>query len=83
MPDVIAANAKGFLEARMLPSYPRSTRPRSDDKRVAFFAKVLAGFELGVAPAHYISEGQLIEFDSGGQSSTTCPATFVAVIQAQ
>src|SRR5437879_3205970 len=50
-PDVIGAHAKELIEARELPSYPRSDRPRSDDKRIEFFAKVLAGLEIGIASA--------------------------------
>jgi hypothetical protein len=50
-PQVVASHSKELLEARELPSYPRSNRPSSDDKRVEFFAKVLAGLELGIAPA--------------------------------
>jgi hypothetical protein len=49
-PRVIAAHAKELLEARRLPSYPHSNRPRSEDKRVEFFSKALAGLELGIAP---------------------------------
>jgi hypothetical protein len=50
-PRVVSAHAVELLEARKLPGYPRSDRPRSDDKRIEFFAKVLAGLELGIAAA--------------------------------
>jgi len=50
-PRVVAAHAQELFEARSLPSYPQSNRPLSEDKRVEFFLKVLAGLELGIAPA--------------------------------
>jgi hypothetical protein len=43
--------AEGLLEAKLLHNYPKSKRPSSDDKRIDFFAKVLAGLRLGIAPA--------------------------------
>lgn len=47
----LSSHAEGILRAKHLPNYPKSNRPRSDDKRIQFFAKVLAGLELGIAPA--------------------------------
>jgi len=47
----LSVHAKSLLQAKALPNYPKSARPRSDDKRIQFFAKVLAGLELGIAPA--------------------------------
>jgi len=42
--------AEGILAAKRLPNYPRTNRPRSDDKRVEFLAKTMAGLTLGLAP---------------------------------
>jgi hypothetical protein len=42
--------AKGIHVAKKLPHYPRTDRPRSDDKRLQFLAKVMAGLTLGLAP---------------------------------
>lgn len=42
--------AEGILVAKELPHYPRTDRKRSDDKRVVFLAKVMAGLTLGLAP---------------------------------
>lgn len=43
-------HAKGFLAAKKLLTYPRSERPKSDDKRVVLLAKAMAGLTLGLAP---------------------------------
>jgi hypothetical protein len=44
-------NPRIFLRAKVLPNYPR--RPESnDDKRVIFFAKVLAGLEMDRTPLY-------------------------------
>jgi len=46
--------AADLVKARQLAHYPRAKntdRPTSDDKRIEFFAKVLAGLALGLAPA--------------------------------
>jgi hypothetical protein len=48
---VIDCHARDLLKAKQLPNYPQSERPGSDNKRIWFFAKVLAGLELGIAPA--------------------------------
>jgi hypothetical protein len=42
--------AKDVLEAKRLPHYPRTGRERSDDKRIVFLAKVMAGLTLGLRP---------------------------------
>lgn len=42
--------AEDILAARRLPNYPKTQRPRSDDKRVEFLAKIMAGLTLGLAP---------------------------------
>jgi hypothetical protein len=42
--------ADGILAAKRLPNYPKTNRPRSDDKRVEFLAKTMAGLTLGLAP---------------------------------
>jgi hypothetical protein len=41
--------AAGILAAKRLPNYPKTNRPRSDDKRVEFLAKTMAGLTLGLA----------------------------------
>ena len=45
-PDSIRA----LVKAKRFPHYPKNPRPSSDDKRLIFFAKVLAGLEHGLAP---------------------------------
>jgi hypothetical protein len=42
--------AEAILEAKRLPHYPRKSRARSDDKRIVFLAKVMAGLTLGLRP---------------------------------
>lgn len=56
MPDFRTAlcdRAGELFRARDLWNYPRAgkKRPTSDDKRIEFFAKALAGLMLGVSPA--------------------------------
>ncbi|MBZ5643432.1 MAG: hypothetical protein LAO19_11780 [Acidobacteriia bacterium] len=48
---VLHSHARDFLRAKKLHNYPRSNRPRSDEKRIYFFAKVLSGFMQDIAPA--------------------------------
>jgi hypothetical protein len=67
-PDVVAAHPEELLEARKLPSYPQSDRPSSDDKRVEFFAKVLAGLEFGIAPATAIKRLHRERFPKGSRT---------------
>jgi hypothetical protein len=43
-------HAEAVLQAKRLPHYPRSRRQGSDNKRIDFFAKVLAGIALGLSP---------------------------------
>jgi hypothetical protein len=47
---VLCRYAQGILIAKQLPHYPKTDRPSSDDKRVEFLAKVMAGLMLGLAP---------------------------------
>jgi len=50
-PDkAISYYAEEIREAKKLPHYPKTTRKRSDDKRVVFLSKVMAGLTLGLAP---------------------------------
>lgn len=49
--SILYSHAEGFLHAKRLPHFPKSNRPRSDTKRIDFFAKVLAGLNPGIAPA--------------------------------
>lgn len=51
-PRALDRHAGALLAAKRLISYPKSKRRRSDDKRVVFFAKVLAGLELGRSPLY-------------------------------
>jgi hypothetical protein len=43
-------HADDFLGAKKLHSYPKSDRPRSDEKRIHFVAKVISGFMQDIAP---------------------------------
>lgn len=47
---VIRRHAIELLRAKQMRNYPRE-RPTNDDKRIVFFAKVMAGLSLGIAPA--------------------------------
>ncbi|HMK29502.1 MAG TPA: hypothetical protein VK473_07450 [Terriglobales bacterium] len=50
-PDkAISHYVKGIITAKQLPHYPRTKRGRSDDKRLVFLAKVMAGLTLDLAP---------------------------------
>jgi hypothetical protein len=52
-PDALVAHADKVLSAKQLPNYPKAPeaeRPRSDDKRIEFLSKVLAGVMLDIAP---------------------------------
>jgi hypothetical protein len=42
--------ADRIAEAKTLPHYPKTEREKSDDKRIVFLAKVMAGLTLGLAP---------------------------------
>jgi len=48
--DALDLYAETLLVGMKLPSYARTDRSRSDDKRVNHLAKVLAGARLGLAP---------------------------------
>lgn len=43
--------SRALFNAKKLWLYPRTDRPKSDDKRIEFFAKGAAGLRLGIAPA--------------------------------
>ena len=43
--------AEDILKAKRLWNYPKANRPRSDDKRIEFFAKSFGALTLGKAPA--------------------------------
>ncbi len=49
--EAFHSHAEDLLRAKKLHNYPKSNRPHSDDKRIHFFAKVLAGLMQGIAPA--------------------------------
>jgi hypothetical protein len=50
IPDALNLYAEQVLRGKRLPSYAKTDRPRSDDKRVEFLSKVLAGARAGLAP---------------------------------
>lgn len=55
IPGAIAKYAKDVLRAKTNWAYPRDLhRPTSDDKRVLFFAKILAGLVLDLSPTYAI-----------------------------
>jgi hypothetical protein len=50
-PDkALSQYAREILVAKCLPHYPRTGRERSEDKRIVFLAKVMAGATVGLAP---------------------------------
>ena len=51
-PRVIRDHATELLRAKKGWNYPKKDRPKSDDKRVMFFAKILAGFMLGLSAGY-------------------------------
>ncbi len=54
-PATMRDHAEALLRAKKSWAYPRDPRrPTSDDKRVVFLAKVLAGLTLGLSPAYTI-----------------------------
>jgi hypothetical protein len=48
--DALDAYAEQVLLAKRLPSYAKTNRPSSDDKRIQLLAKTLAGARYGIAP---------------------------------
>lgn len=48
--DALDLYAEKLLTGKHLPAYAKTDRPSSDDKRVLFISKVLAGARLGLAP---------------------------------
>jgi len=48
--DALDLYADQVLSGKRLPSYAKTDRPSSDDRRVVFLSKVLAGAKLGLAP---------------------------------
>jgi len=47
--DAICEHAEALVRAKQLPEYPRDPAS-NDDKRIIFFAKVMAGLMFGLAP---------------------------------
>lgn len=50
LPDALELYSGQLLLGKRLPSYAKTKRPKSDDKRVVFLSKVLAGARFGLAP---------------------------------
>ncbi len=50
IPDALDLYADKILSGKRLPNYAKTNRPRSDDKRIEFFSKILAGARVGIAP---------------------------------
>lgn len=48
--DALELYGEQLISSRRLPSYARTSRPTSDDKRIVFCSKVLAGARFGLAP---------------------------------
>jgi len=48
--DALDLYAEALLIGKRLPSYAKTDRPKSDDKRVVFLSKVLAGARYDLAP---------------------------------
>lgn len=48
--DALHMYAESIIVGKRLPSYAKTDRPSSDDKRVQLVAKVLAGARYGIAP---------------------------------
>jgi hypothetical protein len=49
-PDALNLYAEKVLIGKRLPSYAKTARPSSDDKRVELLSKILAGARAGLAP---------------------------------
>jgi hypothetical protein len=48
--DALDLYANELINSKRLSSYARTNRPTSDDKRIIFCSKVLAGARFGIAP---------------------------------
>lgn len=48
--DVLDQQAEALLTGKKLPGYAKSDRPTSDDKRIEFISKILAGARFRLAP---------------------------------
>jgi hypothetical protein len=48
--DALQSCSEQLVIGKRLPNYPKTARPGSDDKRVQFLSKVLAGARHGLAP---------------------------------
>ena len=48
--DALELYGEQLIISKRLPSYARTNRPTSDDKRIVFCSKVLAGARFGLAP---------------------------------
>ena len=48
---ILYKHAEQLLEAKTDPAYPRSERGSSEDKRIQFLARAMAGISLGMSPA--------------------------------
>ena len=55
-PRRLERHGPALFRARRLFNYPRSGRKRSDDKRVVFFSKVIAGLELNRSPLYALKK---------------------------
>jgi len=49
-PQRLAKHAREFLKIMRNDRYPRSPRPSSDEKRLDFFARGMAGVDVGISP---------------------------------
>jgi hypothetical protein len=49
--EALCGHTAELFEVRRLWNFPRTDRPSSDEKRIAFFAESLAGLMVGIAPA--------------------------------
>jgi hypothetical protein len=49
--EALCEHPAKLFQVRELWNYPRTDRPSSDEKRIAFFAESLAGLMVGIAPA--------------------------------
>jgi hypothetical protein len=52
---ILRDHPEGFLAAKRGPRYPRSNRPTSDEKRIRYLARSMAGIHMGLSPATSIT----------------------------